>query len=141
MAGATARSMSPGMRWGLAVFAMLVVGLLAWVFSMVERTVDRESARSKLIFEAHSAVSATDLRDCLESRRIDGLGIYRKGGAWNTPDEAPNISRAESRVRHTRVEIVEVGEERILRFYTRDGSPMQHSERALIDTCLAGRPG
>ena len=124
-------------RAGAAIAILLVVGLLAWVFWMSAAMVGREAARSKLSFEAHSGVSAADLRDCLEKGRIGGLGIRRKGNTWETRIDAPAVSTAENPARHMRIEVVEAGEERILRFYTRDGVPLYGSERAFIAACLA----
>jgi hypothetical protein len=141
MAEATAPHMPPAQRRGIAIAVMAFVALGAWVSWMVARTVAREDSRSRMIFEQHSAVPAADLRHCLESKPVEGLGISQKGGAWHALPDSPDTLSATNPARHFRVDIVETGAERILRFYARDGARMYPSERSLVDQCLALPPG
>ena len=136
-----ASRISPALRWSVTLSALLVIGLLLWVFWMVAVTAGKEAARSKQSFQARTTVSASDLRRCLEDSRVDGLAIRHKGSTWQTQLGPPAVSRAENNARHTQIEVIDVGLERLLRFYTRDGLPMRKSERALITACLAGRSG
>ncbi|TGX42352.1 hypothetical protein E5A74_10910 [Sphingomonas naasensis] len=121
----------------MTVSFLLVVGLLAWVFWMSAALAGKEAARSRLSFEARSSMFAEDLRDCLEQGRVEGLGIRRKDGAWQTNADAPAVSFAENPARHMRIEVIEAGDERVLRFYTRDGAALYRSDRRFIDACLA----
>lgn len=138
MAGSGAPRVSLALRAGAAVAILLVIGLLAWVFWMSATMAGKEAGRSKLSFEARTRVSAVDLRGCLEEGRVDGLGIRRKGNTWQTRVDAPEVSTAENLARHIRIEVIEAGDERILRFYTRDGAALYRSDRRFIDACLAG---
>jgi hypothetical protein len=127
-------------RWAILGFGVVILGAIALSWWVSDRVSAEQARQATLVDERETGVSADDLRACLKPRRHD----TRSGGGepglmseWAPLKAAPDTVRSQNPARHIQVDIVERGDHRLVRFYTRERRPLRDSERAVLDRCTA----
>ena len=124
-------------RWAIIAWAALLLGLIGAYWWASDRLLAAQSRQVVLVDERETSVPADDLRACLKPRRRDARsdGGEPGLGEWGPLKAAPDTMRSYNAARHIQVDIVERGDRRIVRFYTREGRPLRSKERAVLDRC------
>lgn len=118
-------------RWLLFGCLAAMLALIAILWWRGDQALRAEAARHVLIEERRSAAMESAVRTCLD----EGNPLLSDG--WGRLKAAPDTRRTRSARHRMQIDISDRGDHRRVRIYTANGRPLDASERALFDRCLA----